>query len=90
MRLDNFISDLGIVKRRTLAKELADGGHITINGNRAKPARKVKAGDIIDISGKYRVKIRVIKVPESGSVARAARGEYFEVLAKEASPDLDL
>ncbi len=24
MRIDNFVSDLGIIKRRTIAKELAD------------------------------------------------------------------
>jgi ribosomal 50S subunit-recycling heat shock protein len=90
MRLDNFISDLGIVKRRTVAKELAAGGHIKINDQRAKPAHKVKAGDIIEVSGKYRLKLKVLKVPEGGSIPRGERSKDFEVLFRESHPDLDI
>ena len=82
MRIDNFVSDLGIIKRRTIAKELAEGGHIKINGARIKPGHKVKAGDIIEITGKSSLTIKVLKVPEGKSISREARSEYFEVLSK--------
>ncbi len=90
MRLDNFVSDTGIVKRRTVAKELADGGHIKINGRRAKPSHIVKIGDIIEITGKQQVVIKVRKIPEGRSVSRESRSEYFEVLSKTPIADLDL
>ena len=91
MRLDNFISDLGIIKRRTVAKEKADGGHIKVNDNRAKPAYKVKAGDIIEITGKQHIIIKVLKVPDGKSIPRAAREEYYEVIKRESGRDeLDL
>ena len=50
----------------------------------------VKIGDIIEITGKQHVKLRVLKLPEGRSVARPSRPEYFEVLAKDSSFDLDL
>jgi ribosomal 50S subunit-recycling heat shock protein len=91
MRLDNFLSDLGIIKRRTIAKELADGGHVKVNDNRAKPAHKVKIGDVIEITGKHHIKVRVLKIPSGKSVPKPARPDYFEVLLKEsASADFEL
>jgi ribosome-associated heat shock protein Hsp15 len=82
MRLDNFVSDLGIIKRRTVAKEMIEGGHIKINGERVKPAHKVKAGDLIAITGKVELEFRVIKIPEGKSVPRAERAAYFELLTQ--------
>jgi len=90
MRVDNFISDSGIVKRRTVAKELAEGGHITVNGRRAKPSHDVKIGDIIEITGKHQIVIRVRKLNEGRSVSKDARAEYFEVLSKSSSAEFDL
>ncbi len=89
MRLDNFVSDLGIVKRRTAAKELADGGRIKVNDRKAKPAHKVKIGDIIEITGRQHIKIRVKNIP-SKSVPRESRPEYFEVLIKERADDIGI
>lgn len=80
MRLDNFLSDVGVIKRRTVAKQTADAGHITVNGNRAKPGYRVKTDDIIEIGGRNRRVIRVKKLPEGKSVPKDARPEYFEDL----------
>ena len=85
MRLDNYLSDLGIIKRRTMAKDMADGGHVKVNDQRAKPAHTVKIGDIIEITGKAHIKVRVIKLPEGKSVPKPARADYFEVLFKEST-----
>ena len=82
MRLDNYLSDLGIIKRRTIAKELANGGHIKVNDQRAKPAHKVKPDDIIEITGKRHIKLRVKDIPEK-SVPRDSRPDYFEILTDE-------
>ena len=90
MRIDNFVSDLGLIKRRTVAKEMADGGHIKINERRAKPGHRVKIGDIIEITGKYRVKIEVLKIPGGRSVPKESRPDYFKTLHIESNRDSEL
>jgi ribosomal 50S subunit-recycling heat shock protein len=83
MRIDNYLSDLGLIKRRTVAKEMADGGHIKINDQRAKPAHNVKVGDIIEITGKARIKVRVTGIPTGKSVPKPERMNYYEILLKD-------
>jgi len=68
-----------------MAKDLADGGHVKVNSQRAKPAHKIKIGDIIEITGKAHIKVRVIKLPEGKSVPKPLRPEYYEVLLRESS-----
>jgi ribosomal 50S subunit-recycling heat shock protein len=80
MRLDQFLSDMGIIKRRTVAKEMADSGLIKIGGLKAKPAHTVKAGDIISIGGGHPITVEVLKIPV-GNVRKDQRGEYFKTLA---------
>jgi ribosomal 50S subunit-recycling heat shock protein len=45
MRLDKFLKVSRIIKRRTLAKEIADQGRISINGTPGKASSQVKVGD---------------------------------------------
>ncbi|PGL70774.1 RNA-binding S4 domain-containing protein [Bacillus sp. AFS055030] len=49
MRLDKFLKVSRIIKRRTLAKEVADQGRITINGTVAKASTEVKVNDELKI-----------------------------------------
>lgn len=49
MRLDKFLKVSRLIKRRTLAKQVADQGRITINGKTAKASSDVKAGDELAI-----------------------------------------
>lgn len=49
MRLDKFLKVSRLIKRRTLAKEIADQGRIIINGNVAKAATNVVVGDEMKI-----------------------------------------
>lgn len=79
MRLDNFLSDLGIIKRRTVAKELADGGHIKVNARKAKPSHRLKPDDIVEITGKRYIKLRVKDLPVK-SVPKGMRPDYFEII----------
>ena len=44
MRLDKFLKVSRLIKRRTLAKEVADQGRISINGTQAKASSDVKEG----------------------------------------------
>jgi ribosomal 50S subunit-recycling heat shock protein len=79
MRLDLFLSKTGVVKRRTMAKELADNGLIRVNGNVAKAGKEIEAGDIVRIAGNRALAIEVLAVP-SGSVKKTDREKYFKIL----------
>ena len=79
MRLDKFLKVSRLIKRRTVANEVADAGRILINGKTAKASQAVKAGDIIEVTfGNRPVKIRVLSdVEQKGKdVAR----EMFEII----------
>ena len=49
MRLDLVLKLSGLIKRRTVAKELADRGRILINDKVAKPSSEVREGDILEL-----------------------------------------
>ncbi|WLR48454.1 RNA-binding S4 domain-containing protein [Halobacillus litoralis] len=49
MRLDKFLKISRLIKRRTLAKEVADQGRISINGAQSKAASNVAVGDELTI-----------------------------------------
>lgn len=80
MRIDDFLSTVGVIKRRTVAKELGVGGLLEVNGRRVKPAYDVQVGDIIRIRGSRPAALEVLAVP-TGSVAKDNRASYFKVLA---------
>ncbi|WP_173918006.1 RNA-binding S4 domain-containing protein [Halobacillus sp. Marseille-Q1614] len=60
MRLDKFLKNSRLIKRRTLAKEVADQGRIKINGNASKAATNVAVGDELVIQ--FGQKILTIEV----------------------------
>lgn len=66
MRVDKFLKVSRIIKRRTLAKEVADNGRITVNGKIAKSSTKVDVDDIITIQfGNKIVEIKVLQLLDS-------------------------
>ena len=44
MRLDKYLKVSRLIKRRTVANEVADAGRILINGKIAKAARRSRKG----------------------------------------------
>jgi ribosomal 50S subunit-recycling heat shock protein len=79
MRLDLYLSKTGLVKRRTIAKELADSGLIKVNGRKAKPSVEINVGDIIHIGGNRPATAEVKRIP-SGNVKKEDRENYFTLL----------
>lgn len=79
MRLDKYLKVSRLIKRRTLANDVADAGRVIVNGKPAKASYAVKIGDVIEITfGNRPVKVRVLSIDESKGkdVAR----ELFEIL----------
>lgn len=50
MRLDRYLKVSMVIKRRTVAKELADAGLVLVNGKIAKPNTEIKVNDNIEIT----------------------------------------
>jgi ribosomal 50S subunit-recycling heat shock protein len=64
MRLDDYISTVRIIKRRTVAKEMIEGGRVKLNGRAVKPAHSVNVGDIVRVSHPDRfIEIEVLDLP---------------------------
>ncbi|WP_456339265.1 RNA-binding S4 domain-containing protein [Fervidibacter sacchari] len=83
MRLDKFLQLTGLIKRRTLAKELCDAGRVKVNGKVAKPATEIRVGDLIEGEvGWERWEVRVLQIPK-GSVPSNRRSEFVEVIRQE-------
>ncbi len=60
MRLDKYLKVSRLIKRRTVAKEVADKGRILLNGQVAKSSSTVKVGDQLMIQfGNKVVTVRV-------------------------------
>lgn len=79
MRIDKFLKTSRIIKRRTVANEACDGGHIRVNGRTVKASYSVQAGDVIEISfGERTLRVRVTDVREG--VRKADAAEMYEVL----------
>ena len=66
MRIDKFLKNSRLIKRRSVAKDACDQERISINGKIAKAGTEVKPGDIIDIQfGNSSIKARVLQLTES-------------------------
>jgi ribosome-associated heat shock protein Hsp15 len=49
MRIDKWLWAARFFKTRSLATAAVDGGHIEVNGERAKPAKQLREGDELRI-----------------------------------------
>lgn len=81
MRLDKFLKISRIIKRRSVAKEVADKGRIQINGKLAKSSSSVKVGDQVRIQfGNKIMEIKVLELHESTKKEDAA--QMYEILSE--------
>lgn len=66
MRLDKYLKNSRIIKRRTVAKDACEQGRVEVNGKVAKPGLELKLGDVIQITfGTNVFKVRVVAMPET-------------------------
>ncbi|MFB7036649.1 RNA-binding S4 domain-containing protein [Bacillus altitudinis] len=73
MRLDKFLKVSRLIKRRTLAKEVADQGRISINDTQAKASSDVKEGDELQIRfGQKLVTVQVNELKDTTKKEEAA------------------
>lgn len=66
MRLDKFLKVSRIIKRRPVAKEVADKGRIKVNGVLAKSSTDLKINDEIEIRfGNKLLTVKVLEMKDS-------------------------
>jgi ribosomal 50S subunit-recycling heat shock protein len=78
MRIDKYLKVSRLIKRRTLANEACETGHVTINGKAAKPGTEVKVGDTLEIRfGSNLTTVEVTSVAEH--VTKESSKEMYEI-----------
>lgn len=79
MRLDKYLKLSRLVKRRTVAQEMAEVGAVRINGRKAKPAANIADGDILEIAYPRRLlKVKVLSSDEASLKRKAEPYEFLE------------
>ncbi|WP_227763996.1 RNA-binding S4 domain-containing protein [Zhaonella formicivorans] len=86
MRLDKYLKNSRIIKRRTVAKEVCDSGRVMLNGRAAKAGSEVNAGDILTID--LGVKVLEVKILATPEVVKANEAKDLYELIREQNKDL--
>lgn len=82
MRLDKFLKVSRLIKRRTVAKEVADQGRIDINGLTAKSSSTVKEGDQLTIRyGNRTLVVEILLLLDTTKKDAAAR--MYTIISEE-------
>lgn len=82
MRLDKFLKVSRLIKRRPVAKEIAEQGRIKINGSVAKASSSIMPGDELEIRfGQNIVTVKVNDVKDHVRKDEAAM--LYDVLSEE-------
>lgn len=72
MRIDKYLKNSRIIKRRTVAKEACEQGRVLINEKQSKPGDQVEVGDIVQVNfGTGSVKVEVLKTSDNVRKAHA-------------------
>ncbi len=64
IRIDKFLKNSRIIKRRTVAKEACEQGRVLLKGKVAKPGDEVKLSDVIEVkfgNGSLKVEVTMLK-----------------------------
>ena len=79
VRVDKWLWAARFYKTRSLAADAVDGGKVQVNGERTKPAKLLKAGDVLSIrNGPYAWDITVLVLSERRGPAAEAAKLYSE------------
>ena len=73
MRLDKYLKVSRLIKRRTVANDVCDAKHVSVNGKVARASYDVKVGDVIEIQmGANCIRAEVLAVTEYATKENAA------------------
>jgi ribosomal 50S subunit-recycling heat shock protein len=83
LRLDAFLKRVGLIKQRSLAKEICDRGLVSVDGRLAKPGKEVEPGRIIQLElSDHLFEIEILSLPDRNY--RRKQGEaFYEIIRHE-------
>ncbi len=82
MRIDKYLKVTRLIKRRSVANEVADVGRITVCGKVVKASYQVKVDDVIEITfGNRKITVRVDKVEDN--VRKDSAREMYTILGED-------
>ena len=87
MRLDKYLKVSRIIKRRPIAKEIADKGRIKVNGILAKSSANLKINDEIEI--RFGNKILLVRVLEMKDSTKKEDATKMYKIIKETKVEVD-
>ncbi|MDA5285767.1 RNA-binding S4 domain-containing protein [Streptomyces sp. Isolate_45] len=76
-RVDAWIWSVRLTKTRSVAATACRAGHVKVNGERAKPAQTVRAGDEVRLFHAGRERIVVVRRPVTKRVGAPVAAECF-------------
>ena len=83
MRIDSYLSEVRLIKRRTQAKEACERGLVLLDGKPVKPGKEVNVGQVITINFANRtLEAEVMDIP-TGNVRKAEAKEFYKILREE-------
>ena len=78
-RIDKWLWAARFFKTRSLASEAVERGRVKLNGERCKPARSLRVGELLDIdNGSTEWQVRVVALSDQRGSATVARQLYEE------------
>ncbi|APU38985.1 RNA-binding S4 domain-containing protein [Streptomyces sp. NPDC056254] len=75
VRVDAWIWSVRLTKTRSIAATACRAGHVKVNGERAKPAQPIRAGDEVRLFHAGRERIVVVRRPVSKRVGAPVAAE---------------
>ncbi len=91
MRVDKFLWAVRVFKTRSMASQHCREGKVFIEDNAVKPAREVKAGEVVEVrKGAVRFRYEVVSFPRSRVGASLVPDHVVDVTAPEELEKLDM
>ena len=79
MRIDKWLFYTRLYKTRGLAAQACTGGHVHVNGDRVRPSREIRIGDVLDVTKAHlHYRYTVVAEPVRRGPAAEAQTCYAE------------
>jgi ribosome-associated heat shock protein Hsp15 len=89
LRLDKWLWAARFYKKRSMATEAINGGHVHLNGQRIKPSRIVNVGDEVTITkSPYTFVVHVKALSDKRGAATLAQQLYEETIDSQEKRDM--
>jgi len=83
VRVDVYLKQTRLIKRRSLAKELCEEGAVSINGQRVRAGREVSLGDTLELNLRNRRRaVEIVDIP-SRPPSTAHASDFYRTISDE-------